>query len=449
MYNLKSAFDLFSSQLHTRVKKSVPMSSVHMSEDWIRYALFVSLQEKLHIPSWQFSFEEPLGTFLPDVPSANSPTTSSSCEIDCCIRSEEAIKYVFEVKFLRKSGESNPPSTENVGALFKDINRLSHIERPELKKYVLYVTDSAFDSYLRSPERKNNNSDKNLNDFYNLQNLQLPKLFLDCGFIDSYGKTFKNKAKEAMGTWKDCYVKNVYSKDYDDIEYHIRVVEVLPSQNDQNDYDTSQIESDTAESDTNITILDFKKHYWQYYILLERKFINTLSYVELCPENFYTYSNEYAHLLQSIGAELDCFFKVYCGFPLTDIKKVTEYADFILNRDWPEIKTQSVKVGEIELTPFKDWDANKARQSLPFWNAFNNIKHSRGLNMSSASLENVLNALAALYILEMKFFKKLADESISPDVMENESEIFRLEDWPRRYMNLNGVIIEFDGEESA
>ena len=239
MDNMIIAFDLFSSQLYTRVKKSVHMSLVHMSEDWIRYALFVSLQEKLHISSWQFSFEEPLGTFLPDVPSATSATspttTSSSCEIDCCIRSEEAIKYVFEVKFLRKSGESNPPFTENVGALFKDINRLSHIERSELKKYVVYVTDSAFDSYLRRPERKNNNSDKNLNDFYNLQNLQLPKLFLDCGFIDSYVNTFKNKAKEAMGTWKDCYVKNVYSKDFDDIEYHIRVVEVLPSQNDQGD----------------------------------------------------------------------------------------------------------------------------------------------------------------------------------------------------------------------
>lgn len=37
-------------------------------------------------------------------------------------------------------------------------------------------------------------------------------------------------------------------------------------------------------------------------------------YIELDWQNAGTFSNEYALLLQSIGAELDNFFKVYCGF---------------------------------------------------------------------------------------------------------------------------------------
>ena len=56
---------------------------------------------------------------------------------------------------------------------------------------------------------------------------------------------------------------------------------------------------------------NFIQCYWLYYLELEKKFINTLNYVEMSLENANTFSNEYAFLLQSIGAELDNFFKVY------------------------------------------------------------------------------------------------------------------------------------------
>ena len=63
---------------------------------------------------------------------------------------------------------------------------------------------------------------------------------------------------------------------------------------------------------------EFLRNYWAYYLLLEEKFIHTLNYVELAKENFGTYSNEYAALIQMIGAELDSFFKVYCASELSN-----------------------------------------------------------------------------------------------------------------------------------
>lgn len=51
-----------------------------------------------------------------------------------------------------------------------------------------------------------------------------------------------------------------------------------------------------------------------YYLMLEKKFINTTMYVEVSTLNYSTFSNEYASLLQLIGAELDSFFKAYCGY---------------------------------------------------------------------------------------------------------------------------------------
>lgn len=54
---------------------------------------------------------------------------------------------------------------------------------------------------------------------------------------------------------------------------------------------------------------NFKQKYWRYYLMLENKFIKTLEYVEPNTSNLNTYSNEYAHLIQAIGAELELNLK--------------------------------------------------------------------------------------------------------------------------------------------
>ena len=59
-----------------------------------------------------------------------------------------------------------------------------------------------------------------------------------------------------------------------------------------------------------MTRQEFLKDYWQYYLMLEKQFVNTLQYVDLDNNNFTTFSNQYANLLQAIGSELDSFFKV-------------------------------------------------------------------------------------------------------------------------------------------
>lgn len=55
--------------------------------------------------------------------------------------------------------------------------------------------------------------------------------------------------------------------------------------------------------------------------MLEKRFIESTEYVELHKDNFNTFSNTYALLLQAIGAELDTVFKEYCEFSTTERKK--------------------------------------------------------------------------------------------------------------------------------
>lgn len=186
---------------------------------------------------------------------------------------------------------------------------------------------------------------------------------------------------------------------------------------------------------------EFMQNYWRYYLMLEKKFINTLTYVELSEQNYNTYSNEYAHLLQAIGAELDAFFKVYCNFNPTDRKNITNYANFVL-LDYPEITTQRIDVQGYQLSfvPFDGWDASRAAQSLAWWESFDLIKHSRVVNKTDASLKNVMYMLGALYLLEMKYLEKITRGTDDIDIPDGESTIFVLENWPYRHAALGSMV---------
>lgn len=196
---------------------------------------------------------------------------------------------------------------------------------------------------------------------------------------------------------------------------------------------------------------EFMRDYWRYYRSLEDKFILTSSYVEIHKENFSTFSNEYASLLRSIGAELDNFFKVYSGFDLNERKNIKDYACSILN-SYPEIVNQKIEIRDldIEIQPFLNWNINTPAQSLVWWDSFVNIKHNRVENMKSANLENVLNILGALFLLEMKYLgiivKKDSNGQLrESDVPDEKSKLFSLKDWNFRYVLIGEHFALIDG----
>lgn len=190
---------------------------------------------------------------------------------------------------------------------------------------------------------------------------------------------------------------------------------------------------------------DFLRRYWSYYLILEEKFRNTLNFVELGKRNACSFSNEYALLLQSIGAELDNFFKVYCGFSAQDRKTINDYCSFILS-DYPNILNQKVLIPErdIELQPYQGWNESQPSKSLMFWDSFCKIKHSRYENIQEANHKNVLDALAALYLLEMKYLSKIAQDE--PDVPDRKSNLFELKNWRYRYIPVGPGIAIINGE---
>lgn len=180
--------------------------------------------------------------------------------------------------------------------------------------------------------------------------------------------------------------------------------------------------------------------------MLEEKFKNTLNYVELNWQNAATFSNEYALLLQSIGAELDNFFKLYCGFAPEDRKNIKDYCTFVLN-DYSDIVNRKVLIPERNMGfwPYQGWNAENPAQSLTFWDGFCKIKHSRYANIQVANQKNVLYALGALYLLEMKYLSKIATSN-EPDVPNKKSELFELDNWTYRFIPMGEGFACVDGK---
>ena len=199
---------------------------------------------------------------------------------------------------------------------------------------------------------------------------------------------------------------------------------------------------------------DLMQQYWRYYLILEKRFIETITYIELNADNYAAFSNNYALLIQAIGAELDMLFKLYCGFNASARKNITDYVKAIDDEeknlkpkhalDYP-FREQEITVDAygVMIQPFKDWDSSKPAQSLKWWDAFDQLKHNRFNNRKLANQENTLNILAALFLVEMKYLKKITEGTEEMDVFDTSSELFTLKKWSTKYIPLNrlfGVI---------
>ena len=187
---------------------------------------------------------------------------------------------------------------------------------------------------------------------------------------------------------------------------------------------------------------EFLRDYWAYYLMLEDRFIHTIMYVELSEENFNTFSNEYAGLLQIIGAEIDSFFKVFCGFGQSDTKNIKDYAEYIFSEE-PDVISQEIVICHADLTvePFEGWERDRPKQTLFWWQVYDNIKHGRAENKRNASQKCVLYALSALFTLETMYISRITYGTRQPDIPDTASNIFKLKHWRTRCTSIQEIYL--------
>lgn len=178
-----------------------------------------------------------------------------------------------------------------------------------------------------------------------------------------------------------------------------------------------------------MTFDEYRKEYWRMYLILEKELVEALDYVELSQNNFQTTSITFSKLLLSIGSEIDNVFRECSGIP--GRSNIETYFNSIVTK-YPSIVNQQVKVKDtdISLTPYKGWNGIQPSQSLIFWDRYNGLKHDRVINSKNASLENVLNALAGLFIIEIYRFDDIFRTETDTFVnMPDDSQLFILFEW--------------------
>ena len=194
-----------------------------------------------------------------------------------------------------------------------------------------------------------------------------------------------------------------------------------------------------------MTFDEYRINYWRMFLLLEKEFVKALDYVELNTNNYTTTSIVFSKLLLSIGTEIDNVFRE-CS-QLSGRTNIEQYYKFIINK-YPQIIKQQVKVKDttIILIPYSEWNGNQPSKSLLFWQKYNELKHDRILNAQNASLENVLNALAGLFILEMYRFDEIykIQESTFTNTPDGElqSKLFVLSSWEEK-IRISKIQLEY------
>lgn len=188
------------------------------------------------------------------------------------------------------------------------------------------------------------------------------------------------------------------------------------------------------------------REYFNYYLELERDFFLTEPYVTVDRENFGTFSIQFNRIYQSICSEIDCLLKELCKQLERESKagKIGAYCK-VIQKYFKYFNNETVYFykSRIELEPWKNWsDINPPT----WWTMYNKVKHHRmetdGITQRQyymfANLENVLNALAALYIVEEYYVYSYdySKEIEATRTMELNPHIFEEEIDKRREISL-------------
>lgn len=232
---------------------------------------------------------------------------------------------------------------------------------------------------------------------------------------------------------------------------------------------------------------EFCSLYWNLYLNLEQDLINLADYITFCYDNLPTYSTELLKQLLTIGSEFDIVCKSYCDFLnqssnteeniQSKNKDILFYAA-VFSQKKPDIFSEIVQLKnapDFFSAPMQTWKCNPSDYRNPelncapeWWWAYTQNKHNRNGTIEKrdeqlqtkalaeteykskyagkrllqiANLENVINALASLFIVEMYYYKDLAiSRKVDITIPQKTSRLFELLDWETHIVPLSDVV---------
>ena len=136
-----------------------------------------------------------------------------------------------------------------------------------------------------------------------------------------------------------------------------------------------------------ITLTQFIKSYWNYYLELEEQLIQTKRFVDFDISNYKTFSIEYLKLLQAACSEIDVVAKIIAekfepSFSKLDNKNIQKWG-FVIQKYFKEI--QHIKVcflNDFCITPWQNWEYEQYKDKK------NSIRLEMSINVQSKFTQN-------------------------------------------------------------
>jgi len=159
-----------------------------------------------------------------------------------------------------------------------------------------------------------------------------------------------------------------------------------------------------------MTILQGGKYltHWNYFLALERDLEVLSRFVEFSQDNWRAYSIEMARIILASASEVDVLLKALCKkvSPKSNADNINRYG-VAITKGFPDLPMFEVMLPRwgLNLTPWSNWKSGKVPD---WWTAYNKVKHRRDAEFHRANLHNTLNSVAALYVVNLYFYRKQA-----------------------------------------
>jgi hypothetical protein len=151
--------------------------------------------------------------------------------------------------------------------------------------------------------------------------------------------------------------------------------------------------------------------------------------VEPAPANFAVFGHEFRQLLILACTEVESSCKAVMkanGYLPSGRWSTNDYVKLILPlrlKEWEVGLTHCP--GYPTIKPFFTWDPAKPTESLPWYKAYNEVKHDREANLSLATLAHMVSSAAAAYLLVIAQFGKFGLRGVTA----HEIDAFYVTEW--------------------
>lgn len=193
---------------------------------------------------------------------------------------------------------------------------------------------------------------------------------------------------------------------------------------------------------------DSINEHFRYYLENESQFKSAERFIYVSKKCQTAYSFVYSNLLLNICSDFESLIRAYFGKENDEVMEVHNIIQAVsADEKLKKILEETAVYANSDygvLYPFKvNHNQKTNKDNFAWWEAYNKIKHNKVAKIFHANQKNILNALAALYILNRYVLSIYADKNGDIDVFKGDNCCFKLNQLKSRSFLMEQAIGEF------